>query len=141
MPDRDGYIPGVPCWIDTSQPDPAAAVEFYSGLFGWQCEQVTPSESEYRYSFARIRGRDVAAIGSVPEGAPAAAMWNMYVAVESIEETTAKVLDAGGMSLRGPLDLMPNVRMAAFADPEGATFNLWQAGSTKAHKSSTRAAR
>ena len=26
---RDGYPPGVPCWVDTSQPDPAAAAEFY----------------------------------------------------------------------------------------------------------------
>jgi hypothetical protein len=32
MPERDGYIPGVPCWVDTSQPDPEAAVEFYSGF-------------------------------------------------------------------------------------------------------------
>jgi predicted enzyme related to lactoylglutathione lyase len=29
MPERDGYLPGVPCWIDTSQPDPEAAVPFY----------------------------------------------------------------------------------------------------------------
>jgi len=35
MPERDGYIPGVPCWIDTSQSDPEAAVDFYSGLFGF----------------------------------------------------------------------------------------------------------
>src|SRR5919198_1409016 len=28
MPERDGYIPGVPCWVDTSQPDPEAAVDF-----------------------------------------------------------------------------------------------------------------
>ena len=25
MAERDGYIPGVPCWIDTSQRDPDAA--------------------------------------------------------------------------------------------------------------------
>jgi predicted enzyme related to lactoylglutathione lyase len=36
MLDRDGYPPGVPCWIDTSQPDPAAAIEFYGSLFGWE---------------------------------------------------------------------------------------------------------
>ena len=34
MPERDGYIPGVPCWVDTSQPDPDAALAFYGGLFG-----------------------------------------------------------------------------------------------------------
>ena len=42
MPERDRYIPGVPCWVDTSQPDPEAAVDFYSGLFGWEFEDVMP---------------------------------------------------------------------------------------------------
>ena len=43
MPERDGYIPGVPCWVDTSQPDPDAAVDFYGGLFGWEFEDVMPA--------------------------------------------------------------------------------------------------
>jgi uncharacterized protein len=34
MSERNGYEPGVPCWVDTLQPDAAAAVGFYSGLFG-----------------------------------------------------------------------------------------------------------
>ena len=42
MSDEDRYIPGVPCWIDTNQPDPEAAVAFYGGLFGWEFEDVTP---------------------------------------------------------------------------------------------------
>jgi hypothetical protein len=36
MPERDGYIPGVPCWVDASEPDPEAALDFYGGLFGWE---------------------------------------------------------------------------------------------------------
>ena len=70
MPERDGYIPGVPCWIDTSQPDPEAAVEFYSGLFEWEFEDVMPPDSPGKYFIARIRGGDVAAVGSQPEGGP-----------------------------------------------------------------------
>ena len=91
MPERDGYIPGVPCWIDTSQPDPEAAVDFYSGLFGWEFEDVMPPESPAKYFIGRIRGGDVAAVGSIPEGAPPMAMWNTYVWVESADETAAKV--------------------------------------------------
>ena len=59
MPERDGYIPGVPSWVDTSQPDPEAAVGFYSGLFGWEFEDVMPPGSEGKYFIARLRGRDV----------------------------------------------------------------------------------
>ncbi len=76
MPERDGYIPGVPCWIDTSQSDPEAAVDFYSGLFGWEFEDVMPPESKGKYFIARLRGGDVAAVGSIPEGAPPMARWN-----------------------------------------------------------------
>jgi uncharacterized protein len=36
-----GYIGGVPCWVDASEPDPEAAVDFYGGLFGWEFEAVT----------------------------------------------------------------------------------------------------
>ena len=95
MPERDGYIPGVPCWVDTSQPDPEAAVGFYSGLFGWEFEDVMPPGSEGKYFIARIRGGDVAAVGSVPEAAPPTAMWNTYIWVESADDTASKVRDAG----------------------------------------------
>ena len=120
MPERDGYIPGVPCWIDTSQPDPEAAVDFYSGLFGWEFEDVMPPESEAKYFIGRLRGGDVAAVGSIPEGAPPMAMWNTYIWVESADETASKVADAGGKVLMEPFDVMDAGRMAVFADPEGA---------------------
>jgi predicted enzyme related to lactoylglutathione lyase len=127
VPERDGYIPGVPCWVDTSQPDPEAAVEFYSGLFGWEFEDVMPPGSEGKYFIARIRGGDVAAVGSIAEGAPPAAVWNTYVWVESADETAAKVRDAGGRAVREPFDVMDAGRMAMFTDPEGAAFCVWQA--------------
>jgi predicted enzyme related to lactoylglutathione lyase len=131
MPERDGYIPGVPCWIDTNQPDPEAAVDFYSGLFGWELEDVMPPGSPGKYFIARIRGGDVAAVGSVPEGAPPMAMWNTYVWVESADETASKVVDAGGSLAMDPFDVMDAGRMAVCLDPEGAAFCLWQA---KEHK-------
>ena len=127
MPERDGYIPGVPCWIDTSQPDPEAAVRFYSELFGWEFEDVMPPGSEGKYFIARIRGGDVAAVGSIPEGAPQVATWNTYVWVDSADETAARVRDAGGNVLMEPFDIMDAGRMAVFADPEGAVFMVWQA--------------
>jgi predicted enzyme related to lactoylglutathione lyase len=127
MPERDGYIPGVPCWVDSNQPDPEAAAEFYSGLFGWEVEDVMPPESEARYFMARIRGGDVAALGSIPEGAPPRAVWNTYIWVDDVDETAAKVRDAGGTALREPFDVPGFGRMAVFADPEGAAFSVWQA--------------
>ncbi len=131
MPERDGYIPGVPCWVDTSQPDPEAAVDFYGGLFGWEFEDVMPPGSEGKYFIARLNGGDVAAVGSIPEAAPPVAMWNTYVWVESADDTAAKVRDAGGGVVMEPFDVMDAGRMAVLTDPEGAAFCIWQA---KEHK-------
>jgi predicted enzyme related to lactoylglutathione lyase len=131
MPERDGYIPGVPCWIDASQPDPDAAVAFYGDLFGWDFRDAMPPGSEAQYFIAQLRGGDVAAVGSIPEGAPQTAMWNTYVSVESADDPASKVLDAGGQALQDPFDVMDAGRMGVFADPEGAAFCVWQAKGNK----------
>ncbi|MBA3373689.1 MAG: VOC family protein, partial [Euzebyaceae bacterium] len=57
MLERDGYPAGVPCWVDTGQPDPEAAVAFYGDLFAWEFEDRTPSDSSQRYFVAQLRGR------------------------------------------------------------------------------------
>jgi predicted enzyme related to lactoylglutathione lyase len=134
MPERDGYIPGVPCWVDTSQPDTEAALHFYGGLFGWELVNVMPEGLERKYFIARIRGGDVAALGSIPEGAPPMATWNTYVWVDSADETAAKAGDAGGRVVTEPFDVMDAGRTAVLTDPEGAAFFLWQA---KDHKGAT----
>ena len=126
MPERDRYIPGVPCWVDTQQPDPEAALPFYSGLFGWEFENGMPEDAEGVYYMARIRGGDVAAISSTPPGAPPMAMWNTYVAVADADASAAKVRDAGGTVFMDPFDVMDAGRMAVITDPEGATLSIWQ---------------
>jgi predicted enzyme related to lactoylglutathione lyase len=126
MPERDGYIPGVPCWVDTSQPDPEATLPFYSGLFGWEFEDVMPEDSDGRYFIGRIRGGNVAAVGSIPEGAPPVARWDTYVSVANADETAAKAREAGGTVVMEPFDVMDAGRMAVLADPEGAMFCAWQ---------------
>jgi uncharacterized protein len=131
MLERDGYLPGVPCWVDTSQPDPEAAVTFYGALFGWEFEDAMPAGSSPHYYIARLRGGDVAAVGSLPQGGPERAMWNTYVWVESADAAVAKVREAGGRVVTDPVDVMDAGRMAVVTDPEGAAFCVWQA---KRHK-------
>jgi uncharacterized protein len=145
MPERDGYSPGVPCWVDASEPDPEAAVDFYGGLFGWEFEEAMPPGSEGKYLIARgeaasssifdlsgeLRSGDVAAIRSILEGAPPAAMWNTYFWVDSADDAAAKVRDAGGAVVVEPFDFLDACRTAGFTDPEGAAFSVWEA---KEHK-------
>jgi uncharacterized protein len=127
MPERDHYIPGVPCWVDTSHPDPQAAVEFYRGLFGWEFEDSMPPGSEAPYYICRLPGGEVAGVGAIPPGAPPVAVWNTYIAVTSADDAAAKVQAAGGSVVAEPFDIGDAGRMAVFADPEGAVFSVWQA--------------
>ncbi len=134
MSERDGYIPGVPCWVDTSQPDPEASLPFYSGLFGWEFNNVMPEGSGGDYFVGYIRGGDVAAVGTIPQGAPRVATWNTYIWVDSADETATKALKAGGGVAMEPFDVMQAGRMAVITDPEGAAFNVWQAKDHKGAK-------
>jgi len=127
MPEQDRYIPGVPCWIDATQPDPEAAAAFYGALFGWEIEDVMPPGSPVRYLVGRRGGGDVAALASAPPDGPAAAVWNTYVWVQDADETAAKAQAAGGRVLDAPRDVGEDGRMAVLADPSGAALRLWQA--------------
>ena len=117
MSERDGYEPGVPCWVDTRPPDPRAAVEFYTRLFGWEAATTPPSD----YVMLRLHGADVAAIG--PGASPA---WSTHIWVESADEIAARVQDAGGRVVTAPFDLPDAGRTAVLADPAGAEFAVWQ---------------
>jgi predicted enzyme related to lactoylglutathione lyase len=128
--ERDGYPAGVPCWVDTSQPDPEAAVSFYGGLFDWAFENRMPAESTGKYFVGTLRDRDVAAVGSQPDGMPPMAVWNTYVAVDSADDAAAKVKDAGGQVLMEPFAVVDAGRMAVFTDREGAAFCVWEAKGT-----------
>jgi predicted enzyme related to lactoylglutathione lyase len=127
MSDEDRYIPGVPCWIDTNQPDAEAAVAFYGGLFGWEFQDVTPPGARIRYFLGLLRGGPVAGVASRPEGMQRAVAWDTYVWVADAGAAAAKVAAAGGSVLREPADVGDAGRTALCADPDGAVFCLWQA--------------
>ena len=86
-----------------------------------------PAGSAGHYYIARLRGGDVAAVGSQPQGQPPTAAWNTYVWVESADEVVSKVIGAGGRVVVDPVDVLDAGRMAVFTDREGAAFRVWQA--------------
>jgi predicted enzyme related to lactoylglutathione lyase len=129
MSERDGYQPGVPCWVDTWQPDAEAAVDFYTQVFGWEAEDTMPPDTPGRHFMCRLRGRDVAAIASRPDEAPPTPpAWGTYVWVDSAEDTAAKATDMGGRVVMEPFDSLDGGRIAVLADPAGAVFGIWQPG-------------
>lgn len=123
MTENRTYPDGVPSWIDTEQPDPQAAQDFYRQLFGWEFTRVSPPGAPF-YAIARLDGRDVAGLS----GAPAqSGRWNTYIAVDDADASAQRVTANGGEILAGPTDVGPAGRSAICRDPAGAEFRLWQA--------------
>src|SRR6266704_3342162 len=122
MPTRTSYAQGTPNWVDLQTSDQDAAKAFYSGLFGWTYDDQ-PMPQGAVYSMAMIGGHPVAAIApQSPELAAAGAppMWNTYLAVDAVDEATAKVEAAGGKVGMAPFDVMAAGRMSFLMDPSGA---------------------
>src|SRR4029078_9394293 len=88
---RDGFEPGVPCWIDTWQPDADAAVAFYTALFGWDADEAPLDGEAAPHVMISIAGREVAGIGWRPAGGgpdlPTA--WGTYIQVADVDATVA----------------------------------------------------
>ncbi len=130
MSERSDYPAGVPCWVDTLQPDPEAAMHFYGELFGWEFAgpREMPGDPPGRYYVATLRGKEVAGIGSLPpEDRSTPVLWNTNVAVASVEDVASRVARAGGEILLGPIDAAPAGRLVAVRDPTGAALCLWEA--------------
>jgi uncharacterized protein len=117
MSERETYQPGVPCWVDTLQPDVDAALRFYAALFGWEFDGPGPGD----YYVAKLRGRDVAGVGARPPGVPIA--WHTYVSVANVDDTARAA--AGHVRLE-PFDALPAGRVAVLEDPSGAAIGLWE---------------
>lgn len=122
--DQRTYPPGVPSWIDVATPDAAATCDFYGGLFGWTFEDMVPAEAPGSYFIARLDGHDVAAVR--PENGDGG--WISYIATDDVDALVWRVRDAGGSVIDAPEDVGRAGRGATFADPEGARFRGWRAG-------------
>ena len=125
------YPEGVPSWIDIEQPDLDASQAFYGGLFGWTFESAAGPDGRAPYVVARLDGQETAGLGGTVPGDEARAVqpsWNTYIAVSDADAVAARIVEAGGRITSGPADVGAAGRAAAAADPAGATFRLWQAG-------------
>jgi predicted enzyme related to lactoylglutathione lyase len=128
MGERTQYTPGTFCWSDLTTTDQDAAKTFYSGLFGWEAEDI-PVDENTSYSMMRLDGKSVAAIAPQPPqqreaGVPST--WNSYVSVESADATLERAKELGGTVHAPAFDVMEAGRMGVIQDPQGAYFMAWQ---------------
>lgn len=122
---------GTSTWADLSVTDLAAAKAFYSGLFGWDFEDLGENFTHYhliRNGGALVGGlMDVTGMTS-PDGATLASEWGLYLAVDDAAARAAKVTENGGTVVVPPDAISDSGAMSIVRDATGATIGLWQAG-------------
>jgi uncharacterized protein len=130
MTEMTTYAPGTPCWVDLASPDLDATIDFYGSLLGWEAPEGENTEATGGYRIAQQRGKSAAGLmPQMPEQAGQPPAWTTYIAVADADATAEAVRGAGGNVMAEPMDVMDLGRMAVFADPTGAVFGIWQAGS------------
>jgi uncharacterized protein len=130
MPERDGFAPGTPSWVDLATPDVDNAARFYGELFGWTTEETGPVEDTGGYRFFLSGGKKVAGVSPLmQEGQPV--VWATYFATDDVDALAERVKEFGGESFFEPMDVMDAGRMGFFAHPAAGAFGGWQAGNHK----------
>ncbi|MEU0838515.1 VOC family protein [Streptomyces sp. NPDC005962] len=122
------YQPGTPCWIDLTAPDQQAALDFYSGLFGWSGE-IGPAEFG-GYTVCTLKDHPVAGVmaAQARDDQPAPpTVWTTYFCSTDAQATSEAISRNGGTVLMPVMDVMDLGRMMVAADPTGAVFGVWQA--------------
>ena len=99
MAELDRYIPGVPCWVDTSQPDPdgGGRVLRRAVRLGDRGRDAPGRAGQVLHGATGRRRRRRGRLAAWRARPPA--VWNTYVWVESADDAAAKVREAGGRVL------------------------------------------
>jgi hypothetical protein len=140
MSTRDQYPTGVPCWVETLQPDPSAATRFYGPLLGWEFSEPEPLADGLpgEYSVAHVDGLAVAGIGTLPAlGGPPTAVWSTSIRVDSADQAVELGTAAGASLELGPLAAGSAGRWAVLVDPTGAAVGVWDAREIAKERSSS----
>jgi predicted enzyme related to lactoylglutathione lyase len=103
--------------------DLAKAKAFYSGLFGWNLQDM-PMPGGGSYTMINVgEGTGGGMMGD--PGVPP--HWMAYIGVDDAVATTAKAKSLGATVVQDVMEVGDYGWMSVMTDPTGATFALWQA--------------
>jgi predicted enzyme related to lactoylglutathione lyase len=125
MAEMTSYSPGTPAWVDLRTSDVDDARRFYGGVFGWDSDPADPDHHDS--TLLTLRGKRIAGLGRQASDGEAPE-WTTYISVDDADATTARARDAGATVVMQPRDVGDGTWVAAFVDPVGAPFGIWQLG-------------
>jgi predicted enzyme related to lactoylglutathione lyase len=132
QPAEEGAMPEGPAevlefsWRELATTDAAAAVAFYTELFGWEKQGASEMEGLGLYQEFGRGGTPLGGIYTKPGDMPAPPHWLPYVRVPDIRASVEAATSRGGQLLNGPMEIPGGDRVAQLSDPQGALFALHQ---------------
>jgi predicted enzyme related to lactoylglutathione lyase len=109
-------------WRDVMTTDPAKAEAFYTALFAWTVQAHDMGEGAYRMFCVG----DEPFGGIVPVQPGESSRWLSNVAVEDIEQATAKAISLGAELRVPPMDIPGIGRFSVVSDPTGADISPFE---------------
>ncbi len=130
MPPHDPSKDGEFCWNELLTTDSAAALRFYSELFGWRSLQELDmgAMGTYRvYGLGETRESALGGMMTIPKNAPMPPMWIYYASTSDLDAALRRATAKGAKVMNGPMEVPGGGRIAQLLDPQGAAFALHQA--------------
>lgn len=116
---------GEGSWHELMTTDAAAAMTFYSELFGWQAsETMDMGEMGKYHMFNRPHGMIGGMMNTPPEMAQVPPNWGIYFRVSDLDGAIERIKANGGQILNGPMEVPGGDRIVNAMDPQGAAFSL-----------------
>jgi predicted enzyme related to lactoylglutathione lyase len=120
--DAKGIAPSL-VWFEIPADNPERAKSFYASLFGWKIEKF-PGATDY-WHIDTGGGDDTPDGGLMKRQHPDQPITN-YVAVSSVDESSAKVEKLGGKICKVKTAVPQMGYFAICRDTEGNEFALWE---------------
>lgn len=114
---------GAFIWYELLTSDPDGAQSFYGEVAGWTVQDSGQAGMDYR--ILNAPDASIGGLMKLPGEAQAGGMkpaWIGYIGVDDVDETVAKLTDAGGAVHMPAQDISGVGRIAMAADPDGAPF-------------------
>ena len=122
------HVQGTPVWWDLASRDVDATRAFYSGLLGWEWEDLM-SSSEGVYSVATVGGKTVGGVYTYQEGMPlpdGPLNWVNAFWVDDAEAAMNRAVAKGGKVIMPACDdPASGGKKSLLLTPEGAPFVVW----------------
>ena len=116
---------GEASWHELMTTDAAAAMKFYSDVFGWQPSETMDMGPMGKYHmFNRPHGMIGGMMNQLPEMAHVPPNWQIYFRVPDIPSAIERIKANGGQILNGPMEVPGGDWIVNAMDPQGAAFSL-----------------